>query len=199
MRIDVSFLRMLLLCAALGAMAGPSRAHRVNVFALVERDSIHAEAYFKDGSTCRNSVILLISSNGDTLASARTDGQGQATVPLQALAHGPRADLRVVLIASLGHRAEYRLAAEEIWPAEAAADSPSPSSAQGSELPSAGHDNAADTALQDELARQLAPLARAVRDLQRQQERASVRDVLGGIGYIMGLMGLYYFLRGRCK
>lgn len=152
-------MRVLLLSLALGATARPSRAHRVNVFALVARDSIHAEAYFADGGKCRNGVILLLSSNGDTLASVRTDGQGQAAVPLQALAHTPHADLRVVLDASLGHRAEYRLAASEIWPDEAVVAHPPPVAAQDADLLSAVHDDAPTIALRAELARQLVPLS----------------------------------------
>jgi nickel transport protein len=47
------------------------------------------------------------------------------------------------------------------------------------------------------LARQLSPLTEAIRQLEKQQERASFRDILGGIGYIVGLLGLYYYFRGR--
>ena len=102
-------LRLAVLCAVLGTSVSPARAHRVNVFALVERDTIHAEAYFADGSKCRNSLLLLINSQGDTLAAVRTDGEGQGAVPLEDLGSSPHVDLRVVLDASMGHRAEYLL------------------------------------------------------------------------------------------
>ena len=40
-------------------------------------------------------------------------------------------------------------------------------------------------------------MANAIRRLERKQEQIAFRDILGGIGYIVGLMGLLYYVRQR--
>jgi len=48
--------------------------------------------------------------------------------------------------------------------------------------------------LEKAIAKQLKPLRREIQELK---EKSGLRDILGGIGYIFGLLGLVAFLRER--
>jgi nickel transport protein len=222
--------------AALCVAATPVWSHRVNVFAYAEADSVRTESYFADGRKCSSATVSLLDASGQSLASAPTDDQGLACLPVPRLPPEERSDLRVVLEASMGHRAEYALAASEIWPGSVPgitrSDEAGPgassasmgatatgigesSASMGATATGTGESSASmgatatgigassasvgatATGTRETLGQQLALLTQAVRDLQREHQRASVRDVIGGVGYILGILGIYYYLKGR--
>lgn len=178
----------------------PALAHKVNIFAYVEGDSVHTESYFNDGRKCKNSVVSVYAGSGELLLQGATDSEGLFAFTVPDLSASRRGDLRIELAASMGHRAEYVLTRGEVWeeddlpPAER--DSAGISAGQEHAAPASGE---MAQAVDQIVARRLSPLAEAVRRLEKQQERASLRDVIGGIGYIIGLMGLYYYLRSRSR
>ncbi len=55
-------------------------------------------------------------------------------------------------------------------------------------------DAALEQRIAEAVAREIRPLRR---QLEEAQNRARLRDILGGIGYIVGVMGLVFFLKGR--
>ena len=199
---------VLLMGAALCVAATPVWSHRVNVFAYAEADSVRTESYFADGRKCSSATVSLLDASGQSLASAPTDDQGLACLPVPRLPPEERSDLRVVLEASMGHRAEYALAASEIWPGSVPGITRSDEAGPGASSASMGATatgigassasvGATATGTRETLGQQLALLTQAVRDLQREHQRASVRDVIGGVGYILGILGIYYYLKGR--
>lgn len=197
----MSLPNLLVMALAVTTAVGPAWAHKVSVFAYVRGDSIHTESYFADGRKCQNATVSLLDAAAGTLATGTTDDQGMLTLPVPVVSMQDRGDLQVVLQASMGHRAEYTLPGEELWGGEAAAAERS----AGTWGPAAGaaaseeRTAAAQPGTGGAVARELASLTRAVRQLQRQQERASVRDIAGGIGYIVGLLGVYCYVRSRYR
>jgi len=91
------------------ALPSIARAHRVNVFAYVEDGTIHTESYFSGGAPCRECKIEVSDGSGKLLLTGKTDEQGEFsfTPPI-------RGDMKIVLWAGMGHRAEYTLKAEEL-------------------------------------------------------------------------------------
>lgn len=168
---------------------GQVLAHKVNIFAYVEGDSVYTESYFNDGRKCKNSTISVYDASGEQLREGTTDDEGIFVFPVP-----KREKLKIVLNASMGHRAEYVLSRGELTGEEVQEEVSTVQNPAGGETVTDG-----DIArvIDQALARRLGPLTEAVRRLEKQQERASLRDVLGGIGYIFGLMGLYYYFRSR--
>lgn len=84
-------------------------AHGVHIFARVEGDRILTESYFGDEREVRNGVIRVYDPSGKQLLEGKTDEKGifTFTVPQET-------DLRIVLEASMGHRAEYVLVSDEL-------------------------------------------------------------------------------------
>lgn len=174
--------------------SGPALAHKVNIFAYVEGDSVYSESYFVDGRKCRASAIAVYDSSGRKVLEGTTDDEG-----LFAFAVPQRTDLRLVLDASTGHRNEYLLSREELSGGEdgapAVASSPFELAEEGGATGPISGELVRE--MDQVLARRISPLAASIRRLEKKQEQASLRDVIGGIGYIAGLAGLYSYFRRR--
>ena len=85
-------------------------AHKVIIFAYVEGDIVYTESYFSDGKKCMNSKIEVFNNRGDKLLEGLTNGEGEFSfeVPPE------DGDLKIVLTAGMGHRAEYSISADEL-------------------------------------------------------------------------------------
>ena len=175
------------------AAAAPAVAHRVNIFAYAEGDSVHTESYFTDGKKSRNSTITVCDAAGDELLRGTTDDEGLFSFPVSR-----RQELKIVLAASMGHRAEYVLARAEL-PGDDTVPTPTPSSPHTPPPPEAGAPISEEMvrAVDRAVAAGMSPLAEAIHRLEKRQEQVGLRDIIGGIGYIVGLMGLIYYLRVR--
>ena len=84
-------------------------AHKVNIFAWVEGDTVHTESYFPDGRAVQNGRVSVYDSQDSLLLEGVTDQEGFFSFPLPG-----ENDLSIVLDASMGHRATYHLSAEEL-------------------------------------------------------------------------------------
>ena len=84
-------------------------AHGVHVFARVDGDRIFTESYFSDERKVKDGVIKVYDPSGALLLEGKTDENGSFSfgIPQQT-------DLKIVLEASMGHRAEYLLKADEL-------------------------------------------------------------------------------------
>jgi nickel transport protein len=201
-------LGLLLLCA------GAASAHKVSVFAYAEGGRVFTESYYVDGSKVANSPIEVFDSTGKVLLSGRTDDAGQFSFTPPA---GVKGGLRIVVTASMGHKAETVLAASELpvtARTEVSKPKAEPSEPRRIEAKSApkAH-NPAPTAqparsvlTQEELAQirqtvaqeldaRLTPLARQLASMS--QDRITMTDIVGGLGYIAGLLGVVFFMKGR--
>ena len=191
-----------LFAAILAAMLlfAPSTAwaHKVNVFAYVEGDTVITESYFSDGRACRDSTIEVFDARGNKLVEGKTDIEGQFSFRAPA-----KTDLLIRLSAAMGHQAEYTLPAADLPDTlpEGLPAAPEPA-AEPAEAPPAqpefgAHEEIATKdveLLEKAVARQLAPIRRMLEESQRKQR---VSDIVGGIGYIIGLMGLVLYFHGK--
>jgi nickel transport protein len=183
--------------------ASPACAHNVEMFATVNGTTIEGRAYTSDLSPVAEAAVSLFSTDGQQLAQTTTDADGRFTFSVN-----QKADYRLELVAPGGHRAEFPLSREEFStdvPAteEGAAEStkPRPESASPSPAHAASEATPVDS---DSLGNQIDQLRRQVVQLREQiaayEQKRRWSDVLGGIGYILGIMGVaFYFLGVRRK
>ena len=171
----------------------PIFAHKVNVFAYVEEDKVYTESYFNDGKKCVDSKIEVFDNQGNKLLEGLTDEEGMFSFESSSedVIDG---DLKVVLTASMGHRAEYIIPANELRgvtglikerPEEFIPDlSPEISSLDLKEIQSL---------IGDALDKKLEPIIREIK--KSQEDKVSPTEIIGGIGYIIGIFGIIaYFL-----
>ncbi|PIE69110.1 MAG: hypothetical protein CSA21_03995 [Deltaproteobacteria bacterium] len=86
-------------------IAVPALAHRVNVFAYVDGDTVYTESYFSDGTPVQAGDILVEDTDGTTLVKGRTDKQGLLNFPLP----GKQQNLAITVSAGMGHRGTFLL------------------------------------------------------------------------------------------
>lgn len=181
-------------------------AHRVNVFAWVEGDTIHVEGKFGGGKSVKAGKILVTDTQGHALLSGLTNDHGEFSFKVP-----QRTDLKIILSAGQGHQGEWTIRAAEMpeLPAAAAGAAKDPKS-----MPSASKENdaaspadgmaAANTGINREeleaiiatvMDRKLKPIIKMLADAQ--QKGPSLRDILAGIGYIFGLAGIAAYIHRR--
>lgn len=195
-------IRGLLLALAWILAAAPASAHRVNIFAWVEGDQVHTESKFPGGRAVNGGVIRVLDASGKELLSGKTDDDGGFSFPIP-----QKSDLVIVLEAGMGHRNEWRLGADELGdaaapaPAEAAEETAPPEEASASATPPqavASVDAAAlQAAVERALDKKLAPLQRSIAEMA--EPEPGFREVMGGLGYIFGLLGLWAYATCRRK
>jgi len=81
--------------------------HKVNIYAYQDGNMIYTESYFPDGKRIIGGVVEVYDLEGKKLLDGKTDREGAFNFQLQ-----EKKDIKIVLEASLGHRAEYSLSAE---------------------------------------------------------------------------------------
>lgn len=193
------------------ALSDACWAHKVNVFAFVDGDEIQVECSFSRSQKVKNGKLRISDlETGNILLESVTDDRGifrfRPSDAFLLTGHG----LIIRLNAGEGHQDEWRMAAEELraLSPNARPQTPAATSGQGTTEPRAAPARVAVPAVAVALdagqveaiiARvvdaKLAPINQA---LARQSEREhDWRDIIGGIGWILGLLGLATYLKYR--
>jgi nickel transport protein len=172
--------------------APPALAHKVTVFAWVEGDTVFTESKFSGGRTAVGAQVLVFDREGKQLLEGNTDDKGEFSFKIPKLT-----DLRIVLNAGTGHRGEWTVPESEIREAgyvlEEKKGAAEPSQAMAIGL---SREEIRDL-IDDSLDRKLRPIVRMM--TESQSKGPSIHEIVGGIGYILGLMGvaIYFKNRGR--
>lgn len=172
-------------------------AHNVSVFAVEEGDMVYAQGYYSDGKKVIDSSIEVFDLNGKKLLEGRTDrnGEFQFRSPMCS-------GIKLVLNASMGHRAEFTMdttgdtkdmtakSANKTEPVNKRLNRednvPTTSGATPEEI---------KRIINESLDKRLDPLVHAI--LESQNKGPSITEILGGIGYILGLMGIVMYMKSR--
>ncbi|WP_457574823.1 hypothetical protein [Desulfolithobacter sp.] len=210
----------LIICCLL---AGPALAHKVRIFAYGEGDSILGETAFSGGRAPKNSeIIVKDATSGKTLLTTRTDDRGEFSFPIPEEAKQRGLDLLIVVNVGEGHRGQWKLTADEYLDQP---PTPSPSSAPGptpvtDTVHRAGPDPAISPAargattvgrtpdvavdetmlrrvVEEALDKKLGPIKRMLAESRDQGPR--VQDILGGIGYLIGLAGIMAYFKANAQ
>ncbi|MCF8053296.1 MAG: hypothetical protein K9L59_18835 [Desulfobacterales bacterium] len=187
-------------------LAAPAHAHRVNVFAWVEGDTVYTESSFPGGRVVKEGQVAVYDDQtGEKLLEGRTDEAGKFSfkVPRQSA-------LRIEMLAGMGHKNEWIVRAQEIAAAGKVGkelpdtDKPSGSAAPENERAAAPSGSMApadaveiEKTVEKVLDRKLAPVVKMMAESRRQ--RTTFQDIVGGIGYILGLAGLGAYIHYRQK
>lgn len=198
-------------CLAVILCASQSFAHRINIFALVEADQIRVECKFSKKSPAQNSpVTILDKASGKQLALKNTDDQGIALFPVTAEMKSAPQGLIAHINAGEGHENDFEIEKSELdgasassgteadpAPAETAASEPakpadpSVSAASSVQIPS---DSVAAMSRQEleklisaVVDRRVTPLR--VMIASQVEKGPGITEILGGIGWILGIFG----------
>ena len=183
-------------------------AHKVSIFAWVEGDTVHTQSKFSGGKKPKNARVEVFDASGNRLLEGHTDDGGEFSfkAPVEA-------EMKIVVSAGMGHQGVWFLKAADfetvlqdpaIDPGENSQESadarPSPVRAEISSpkdaLPAVGT-NEIRKIVEKALDKKLTPV---IKMLSESRERTpSMGDIMGGIGYIIGLVGLAAYVGSRRK
>jgi nickel transport protein len=187
--------------------ATPGWAHRVIIFAWAEGDTIHTESKFVPGRAVHDGQVQVLDNKTDrVLLTGKTDDQGKFSFQIPPEAKAQKMDLKVVLQAAMGHQADWLLKAENYLPK--ASDSsaiPAKSAASGEKKapdlqceslgPVTLDRQVLEQIVDQALDRKLAPIMEML--AESQVHKPSLPDVIGGIGYIVGILGIVAYFKSK--
>lgn len=203
----------LLLAVAVFCFAGPALAHRVNVFAWVEGNTIHTQSKFGGGRKAMDAPIEVYDDQGKKLLEGRTDANGEFSFVIP-----KRSALKIVLKAGMGHQNQWVVPLDEIlaggapleksseaalpWVAMTAQPGSPKEDMAGQQKPTAPQISEAlvkrmELAVEKAVEKKIQPLTRML--AESRPDRPSLTDILGGLGYILGLVGIGAYVHSRKK
>lgn len=198
--------------AAFMFLADECLAHKVSVFAFVDGDEIQVECGFSRNQKVKNGKLVVADlETGETVLEGTTDTRGvfrfRPSDEFLATGHG----LSIQLFAGEGHRDDWRMSPEELRALSPAGRSGMAARAERSDTTQPGRTavseekaamplSAVDTAeLEAIIGRvvdeKLAPVRQAL--ARRRESEPGLRDIVGGIGWILGLLGLAAYMKYR--
>ncbi len=188
-------MKRLALAAALLSLPLPAQAHKVIAAVFPSGSAIEGEIGFSNGEMAVGEEVIVTAPDGTELGRAVTDADGFFVfTPEQPVEHRFRADL------GAGHVAMTTLPAEDVAAILGKPVIETP-------LPAATTDATNPAAVAGLTAEERDVIAEAVRDeirpLRRElaayKEKNDLQTILGGLGYILGLFGLGFYIAARRK
>ena len=178
------------LLLAILLFAATALAHRVMVFAWVEAQTVHTESKFSGGKLVKGGRIEVFDQAHKKVTQGLTDDRGRFDFSIP---QGAR-QLDIVLTTSMGHTGRWTVSAQELGATVAVPDPQKPDAAvKASTYGTPGlNAEAIEAIVERSLEKKLAPLR-----AQIAAQSWGLRDIVAGLGYILGLMGLASYLRYR--
>lgn len=191
-RASVSLRTVVLACIVF--WAAPVHAHKLNVFAAAKGNVISGHVYESGGERVSDALVSITGPHGVDLGKVRTDKNGEFSFTARY-----RCDHTFIVSTTDGHGARFTVKAGELPatlpmpPAGKHGHSHARSKPHDHGDEPHGHGSTSD--VQEAVSRAIRPLREQIDELQH---KIFWHDVLGGIGYILGLMGItFYFLGAR--
>ena len=184
-----------------------SLAHKATIFAWIEGDTIHTQSKLSGGKRVKGGEVIVFDQEGVPLLKGKTDNNGMFSFTIP-----QKTELKIVLKASMGHQAEWSILPEEmgssgpasntfetvqITPVKKSMDSKDIETFEKSSkrvdvvLSREDIQKIIDDALEKKLAPVLDKMAKTY------DQGPSLTEIIGGIGYIIGLVGVALVVTSR--
>lgn len=187
----------------------PALAHRATIFAWIEGDTIHTQSKLSGGKRVKGGEVAVFDPDGAVLLKGKTDDNGMLSFTMP-----KTTGLKIVLNAAMGHRAEWFIAPEEMIASDGASIT---TETKKTVLPQKANDSKNDETnetshirpdiercrdaiqkiVDDALERKLTPVLDKI--AHAYDQGPGLTEVIGGIGYIIGLVGVALVVTSRRK
>jgi nickel transport protein len=173
-------------------------AHRANIFTQTQGDKVLCQCFYNDGKPVRGQDIQVRTQDGRVIAEGTTDDKGMFSFTPQV-----HEDLEIVLNAGMGHTAEITLEKEDLpkTTQKTSVKTAKKSSPAEKRNEVREHDSDFDEERLRGIIEQVVDekLQPVIEGIQKQQRSHSLITIIGCIGYIVGIFGLYMFWKSRKK
>lgn len=184
-------------------------AHKVMIFAWIDGNTIHTQSKFSGGRRAKNAQVLVYDSDDVLLLEGKTDTDGMFSFKIP-----KKTDLKIVLKASMGHQAVWTIPAQEITGSETQIGNTenriptsrktafgSPDIKKNDGVPESGTAVLGKKDIQKiidtSLDKKLRPITIMLSDSMNRGP--GFTEIMGGIGYILGLVGIAFYFANRKK
>ena len=201
-KVPLLFLVLLAFCTTLLGTTDEANAHRVSIFAWVEGQKILGQGKFSNGNMAMRAKINVHGlKSGQLVWSGQTNDQGQFSLEIPSQA--PREGLILKIDAGQGHQNSWEMTPDEFGGTqqdkqENMKDHSLDKSSDKSMIldTDLSHSQLAKI-VRAEVAAEIAPLRKMLAEAT--QKEPSFTEILGGIGWLIGLAGLAAYAFGRHK
>jgi nickel transport protein len=165
-------------------LSTPAQAHKISIYGYAEEGKVYTESYFAGGGRCKNcTVTALDTETEEIIIQGTTDEQGRFD-----FTHQDSVPLKLTANAGSGHIGTYILEPET-------ASTRDPGIPEAPDAPE--FISAYQSQVEAMLEKRLEPIRRELSNLREASGRPGLTEILGGIGYIIGLLGLWAYLKSR--
>lgn len=183
-------------------------AHKVNIYAYAEDGVIYSESYFVDGSKCKNSILEVFDEKNKTkLLEGKTDDEGKFSFKIP-----KTTSIKLVLHASMGHQAEFIIGEDEVREAMGIKSQKSKESEskkiqrvekEEHKAPTQGTQTLnysnIEEIVENAIDKKLQPVMKMLIKIQEESGRPGITEIIGGIGYIIGILGIISYYKAKKK
>lgn len=177
-----------------------SQAHKIRVFAWVAGDTVTVESGFSGGRPLvQGTVDVQDAATAASLLQGKTDEQGIFTFSLAEAGQQRNIPLRIIVSGGEGHRNEWLLQPGVAQQGTARESQESAETAPAPEQSGSAENSCEElrVILDQLLEEKLAPIHRSL--AQAEDQQPGFTDILGGIGYLIGLAGIIAWMKSRRK
>lgn len=190
------------LCLILVVFPLSALGHRAFLLTWIEKGQVKIQGKYGNQALIKNAKVTVFDPEQNLMLSGTTNETGIFAFPIL-----QQKELIIVLSTPAGHKAETRMLAED-YPHQHSAPqkySHSPKSPQVAltthHSEEARNQEQLQLQISQSLKAELSVLSHQVNKLEKKIEEPSLQDILGGIGYLFGLMGVsaYFHYRQKLK
>jgi nickel transport protein len=200
----LTIFQLLFIILLIPAMCSTSLAHKIRIFAWQDGGNIITESKFSKGRPAQNVTISVFEiETGQTLLSGTTDTLGIFSFPIPET--GSK-ELKIIADGGDGHKNSWNYTLEDTTPAGSSgtphkikteaniqlATEPSVEKAAGKTLQTITTSELT-LIIEKTLDKKLAPIRKAL--AENSEKGPTLKDILGGIGYILGLAGIAAYMQ----
>lgn len=186
-----STLKQILFISFLTLISNTAYAHRVNVFAWVEDHTVFVESKFAGGKQVKKGDITITDISGNTILAGKTDKQGKYSFKVK-----KEIDYIVIVNAGGGHKGEWKVNHYEFSGDHLTKDVVTKNS--GILLPEVNENQTclSEDQLNSILDQKLKSIHGQLKSI-RQNSENKIRDLISGVGFILGLFGIFALMKSR--
>lgn len=164
-----------LILSALMLLVSTAYAHKLNILAFSENNTLSVNAYFADGTPCRECGFQILDADGKVFAEGKLDDKGEyfrtGETPT---------DMKIIVDGGMGHKAEQSITS-------------SVDTNMAYEEPAANVDTTQIRQLiREELSKQTAELK-----AELDKGKSHLDMIIAGIGYILGIFGIAMIVKKK--
>ena len=180
---------LLLIALLIALLPATALAHKITAFTDIEGNKVEISAYFNDGTPVKKGEVKVYDSSGKLVFEGKTNKEGVVDLNLKP------GKYKAVVIAELGHRAEatFTVGKEE----EAKGSGSSPESFITSKTSESNQCQVSQEELRKVIREELQPVKETLLKIEEENSGASLKDIIGGIGWILGIFGGALLLSNR--